>query len=251
MAWHSNFARRSCSKIERWTWLCYKMLALCPSTALHPPRPSSARPLHCQTPMHAPSQSPLDLGRLLVSSRNIIEQSPPPSLRDILGAYKAKGDGDRDMLLAMLNAKSAEDQRLAAVASLHRTLLDLSSLDHTAPSNSSQSLLPPSSYDRSSRYAPYPTDIHVSRYPPRDSQYRLQPSAKRRRSSRSPPSHSDARPSPRDFPPSPYSSSRSGSEEYSPRSRASMAIGSLLSSGPPKDSVSDDSQSCDRSRIPG
>lgn len=249
MAWHSNFARRSCSKIERWTWLSYKNYA-CPlsSTALHSPRPSSARPP--LKPMHAPSQPSLDLGRLLVSSRNIIEQTPPPSLRDILGAYKAKGDGDRDMLLAMLNAKSAEDQRLAAVASLHRTLLDLSSLDHTAPSNSSQPLLHPTSYDRSSRYAPYPTDIHVPRHPPRDSQYCLQPLAKRRRSSRSPPSHSDARPSSRDFPPSPYSSSRSGSEEYSPRSRASMAIGSLLSSGPLKDSVSDDPQSCDRSRIP-
>ncbi|KAI6045063.1 hypothetical protein EDC04DRAFT_2638250 [Pisolithus marmoratus] len=200
--------------------------------------------------MHAPSQSAPDISRLLVTSWNIIEQSPPPSLREILGAYKAKGDGDRDMLLAMLNAKSAEDQRLAAVASLHRTLLDLSSLDHAAPSSSSQSLLPPSSYNRNSRYTPYPADIHVPRYPPRDPQYHSRPSAKRRRSSRSPPSHSDARPSSHDFPPSPYSSSRSGSEEYSPRSRASMAIGSLLSSGPPKDSVSDDSQGCDRSRIP-
>jgi hypothetical protein len=37
-------------------------------------------------------------------------QAPPPSLREILGAYKSKGDGDRDMLIAMLNAKSAEDQ---------------------------------------------------------------------------------------------------------------------------------------------
>jgi hypothetical protein len=39
-----------------------------------------------------------------------ITQSPPPSLREILAAYRAKGDGDRDMLLAMLNAKAAEDQ---------------------------------------------------------------------------------------------------------------------------------------------
>ena len=37
-------------------------------------------------------------------------QPPPPSLREILGAYRSKGDGDRDMLIAMLNAKSAEDQ---------------------------------------------------------------------------------------------------------------------------------------------
>ena len=39
-----------------------------------------------------------------------IIQPPPPSLREILEAYKARGDGDREMLLAMLNAKSAEDQ---------------------------------------------------------------------------------------------------------------------------------------------
>lgn len=39
-----------------------------------------------------------------------LSQQPPPSLRDILGAYKANGDGDREMLLAMLNAKTAEDK---------------------------------------------------------------------------------------------------------------------------------------------
>ena len=37
-------------------------------------------------------------------------QPPPPSLREILGAYRSRGDGDREMLMAMLNAKSAEDQ---------------------------------------------------------------------------------------------------------------------------------------------
>lgn len=39
-----------------------------------------------------------------------VSQPPPPSLREILEAYKARGDGDREMLLAMLNAKSSEDQ---------------------------------------------------------------------------------------------------------------------------------------------
>lgn len=48
---------------------------------------------------------------ILISVTNqFITQSPPPSLREILAAYRAKGDGDRDMLLAMLNAKAAEDQ---------------------------------------------------------------------------------------------------------------------------------------------
>ena len=35
---------------------------------------------------------------------------PPPTLREILGAYRSRGDGDREMLMAMLHAKSAEDQ---------------------------------------------------------------------------------------------------------------------------------------------
>lgn len=39
-----------------------------------------------------------------------MSQPPPPTLREILEAYKARGDGDREMLLAMLNAKSSEDQ---------------------------------------------------------------------------------------------------------------------------------------------
>ncbi|KAG8798610.1 hypothetical protein FRC17_007375, partial [Serendipita sp. 399] len=38
------------------------------------------------------------------------EQAPAPSLREVLGAYRLKGDGDREMLLAVLNAKAAEDQ---------------------------------------------------------------------------------------------------------------------------------------------
>lgn len=37
-------------------------------------------------------------------------QPAPPSLREILTAYRTRGDGDRDMLLAMLSAKTAEDQ---------------------------------------------------------------------------------------------------------------------------------------------
>ncbi|KAL4068283.1 hypothetical protein V8B97DRAFT_2018379 [Scleroderma yunnanense] len=176
-----------------------------------------------------------DPRRLVMSTWHVLEQPPPPSLREILGAYKAKGDGDRDMLLAILNAKSAEDQRLAAVASLHRTLLEVSSVD---ASTSSQPLPPPSCYSHTPRYSPYPSDTST-------------PASKRRRS-RSPSSHPDARtpyPPSHDFPPSPYSSSRSGSEEYSPRSRASMAIGSLLSSGPVRDSISDQSQNSDQPRM--
>ncbi len=47
---------------------------------------------------------------VLVYYASAYDQPPPPSLRDILAAYKANGDGDREMLLTMLNAKAAEDQ---------------------------------------------------------------------------------------------------------------------------------------------
>ncbi|KAH7883830.1 hypothetical protein F5I97DRAFT_1930058 [Phlebopus sp. FC_14] len=158
-----------------------------------------------------------------MSAWHFLEQPPPPTLREILGAYRSRGDGDRDMLLAMLNAKSAEDQRIAAVASLHRTLLDLSIADagaHPSPA------LP---YRHPSQSNPIP---HI----PSDTCSQCQPPRKRHRSARSPPRH-DVRPShtsSRDLPPSPYSS-HSDSEEYSPRSRASMAIGSLLSTDPTRD----------------
>ena len=55
----------------------------------------------------------------------------------------------------------------------------------------------------------------------------------RKRLRMSQPSHATLHEQPDHLPPSPYSSSsRSDSADYSPRSRASMAIGSLLSSGP-------------------
>ncbi|KAG1834491.1 hypothetical protein EV424DRAFT_1362048 [Suillus variegatus] len=183
-----------------------------------------------------------DYRRLIMSSSQILEQAPPPSLREILGAYKSKGDGDRDMLIAMLNAKSAEDQRLASVASLHRTLLEMSAADarHTSPPPPSHPLPPAAPY---SKHGLFPTDMTNGRVSPqqlpvvREPPQISQPPRKRQRSSRSPSSHYELRTShtsSRDLPPSPYSS-RSDSEEYSPRSRASMAIGSLLSTGPSRD----------------
>lgn len=86
---------------------------------------------------------------------------------------------------------------------------------------------------RSPPYMPPPRELSVPENP-----------RKRQRSSRSPhsshagvyePSHPAEQ-----FPPSPYSSSgRSDSAEHSPRSRASMAIGSLLSDGPRRDTNGD------------
>jgi len=189
-----------------------------------------------------------------MSTWHVIEQPPPPSLREVLGAYRSKGDGDRDMLIAMLNAKSAEDQRMAAIASLHRTLLDLYTTDAKIPPPAPLQHYPLSSprinspkdkrhmaelsngYDSARKSAPSPREpLHQSQPPRKRQRYSCSPA---------PSSHHDARsshPPSRDLPPSPYSS-RSDSEEYSPRSRASMAIGSLLSSGAGRDSAPEDSQ---------
>ncbi|KAN0100839.1 hypothetical protein V8E55_000823 [Tylopilus felleus] len=204
---------------------------------------------------HLSTHSSLDHRRLLMSAWHVLEQPPPPTLREILGAYRSKGDGDRDMLIAMLNAKTAEDQRMAAIASLHKTLLDLYTTDARFPPTA-----PPQQYPVSFSNVGSPKDRrhtvdlsnghdspHKSAPSPREPPHQPQPPRKRQRYSRSPPppsSHHDAHtshPPPRDLPPSPYSS-RSDSEEYSPRSRASMAIGSLLSSGAGRDSAPEDSQ---------
>ncbi|CAE6398559.1 unnamed protein product [Rhizoctonia solani] len=52
-----------------------------------------------------------------------LSQPPPPTLREILSAYAAQGHGDRDMLIALLKAKAAEDQRITSVAQLQQQVL--------------------------------------------------------------------------------------------------------------------------------
>ncbi|KAG9314585.1 hypothetical protein JVU11DRAFT_5387 [Chiua virens] len=218
---------------------------------------------------HINSLPPIDHRRLVMSTWHVLEQvslpfpsllpssspsqPPPPSLREILGAYRARGDGDREMLISMLNAKSTEDQRMAAVASLHKTLLDLYTTDAKIPPVTPQQYplsSPHVSSPKDRRYAPELSNGHESTYKsapsPREPPHQSLPPRKRQRYSRSPPppSHHEPRtllPSARDLPPSPYSS-RSDSEEYSPRSRAPMAIGSLLSSRSGRDSPQEDSR---------
>ena len=210
------------------------------------------------------------------------KQPPPPTLREILEAYKARGDGDREMLLAMLNAKSSEDQvsppvtyatarlltipplqRLASLATLHRTLMDAYQAPHLQAvppvlamhdshhghsySHPHHFPSPPASYHHSPHEtAPPPLHDdharlarHRTSSPPSASEHRntYAPSSpqsrKRRRSSRSPAPLARARASPahsQDLPPSPYSSAASSSAQSSggsPRSREPMAINSL------------------------
>ncbi|KAJ6519483.1 hypothetical protein C8R45DRAFT_951672 [Mycena sanguinolenta] len=186
------------------------------------------------------------LSHLASSASSVLDQPSPPTMRDILAAYKANGDGDRDMLLAMLNAKAAEDQRLASMAALHRTMLEVYQSQsihmdhhHYAPKYTHS---PPLREARPTRNVYH----SVSRSPPhtraalptmRAPSPRPEHRRKRLRSSRSPPpAHSSRRreslhDSHSELPPSPYSSSGSDSAGYSPRSRGSMTIGSLLASG--------------------
>ncbi|KAJ1304986.1 hypothetical protein OPQ81_000029 [Rhizoctonia solani] len=72
-------------------------------------------------------------------------QPPPPTLREILSAYAAQGRGDRDMLIALLKAKAAEDQRITSIAHLQQQLLQvqLSALGAQVQQNLSQSAVNP------------------------------------------------------------------------------------------------------------
>ncbi|KAJ3822646.1 hypothetical protein EV361DRAFT_901344 [Lentinula raphanica] len=169
-----------------------------------------------------------DKSQILVSALRTLEQTPPPSLREILNAYRAKGDGDRDMLLAMLNAKNAEDRRIAETSALHRTILE--SLNHESPSSPN---LPPLVYPNPSQH-PYQTKLpNVSTG---------QSYASKRTSSHSPPHHTYSpyhRPVSRDststpplqMPPSPYSAASNPDTNSSPKlkERGMMPIASMLS----------------------
>jgi hypothetical protein len=141
---------------------------------------------------------------------------------------------------------------MASVAALHRTLLEMY---HTPPA-APPFVLPHLQMHPSTHFNPIPlsppnhemkptpdvSDLHIGRSPSpsaatREAPPLAPPARKRQRTSRnsSSPHHttsSESHVSKHDTPPSPHSSSRSDSAEYSPRSRASMAIGSLLSSGP-------------------
>ncbi|KAF4623689.1 hypothetical protein D9613_001653 [Agrocybe pediades] len=209
-----------------------------------------------------------DYRRVVSSAQALLDQPPPPTVREILAAYSAKGDGDRDMLLAMFNAKTAEDQRVASVLNLHRCMLEV--YQHvpppppepiSRPAVNGAYHYPTPTFTQSPRFADHPSSrrLHhrhhvtsASRSPPPSRVHsHLPPSRdvplshhsehprKRHRSSRSPRmSHAGIYESshPEQLPPSPYSSSdRSDSAEYSPRSRGSMNIGSLLSTGPSRE----------------
>lgn len=65
---------------------------------------ATQQPINTGNNHHEQQQSALQ------AALHTFDQPPAPSLREVLGAYRLKGDGDREMLLAILNAKAAEDQ---------------------------------------------------------------------------------------------------------------------------------------------
>ncbi|KAF7310628.1 hypothetical protein HMN09_00605600 [Mycena chlorophos] len=175
---------------------------------------------------HYPTWGPDEsagMGHVLHAASRVLDQPPPPSLRDVLGAYKASGDGDREVLLAVLKAKTSEDNRQAAIATLYESMLHLQRMPQ-------QHSYPPPSYP-----PPPPPSRHMYRSPPRSLPHarsispRDEPRRKRSRGSESPSENAA------ELPPSPYSSSAD-----SPRSRGSMTIGSLLATEPRGESGRDE-----------
>ncbi|CAE6542285.1 unnamed protein product [Rhizoctonia solani] len=54
-----------------------------------------------------------------------LSSPPPPTLEEILCAFNAQEDGDKELLAAIVRAKEAEELRVAAVASLQETIMQL------------------------------------------------------------------------------------------------------------------------------
>ncbi|KAH7104110.1 hypothetical protein BKA62DRAFT_635102, partial [Auriculariales sp. MPI-PUGE-AT-0066] len=160
-----------------------------------------------------------ELRAILNSTWTSLQQPTTPSLREVLGAYNAKGTGDRDMLLALLNAKSAEDNRIAATTTLQNTMLQFytsrsgtpavytAPSTHTSPrmmmqpaplspdSLSHSTLPPPQHQQHFSRHADMSLG-HVRHHPyihaasharEREWEHADEPPRKRSRDSRSPP----------------------------------------------------------------
>ncbi|KAH8835439.1 hypothetical protein DL96DRAFT_1574225 [Flagelloscypha sp. PMI_526] len=151
------------------------------------------------------------------SAFTLLQQPPPPSLREIVSAYRARKETeeDRELLLAMLNAKCAEDQRISNIATLHQTMLEM----HTKPYQPS---VPVSSRSPSPKMSRKRSNSGNGNPPSK----RMRPS-----SPRPEPSPQSMRSSSWKAPPSPCS------EVGSPQPR-SMAIDSLLSTSDESDSES-------------
>ncbi|KAJ1305116.1 hypothetical protein OPQ81_000153 [Rhizoctonia solani] len=77
------------------------------------------------SPPHSPTETRPNVPQASDTILAVLNQPPPPTLREVLAAYSSKGDGDRDMLIALLNAKAAEDTRIANVAKLQQQVIQM------------------------------------------------------------------------------------------------------------------------------
>jgi hypothetical protein len=107
-------------------------ICICLSTALPYPTSSTAwteliwNPI-CRVALRCPLPGePIPPSRCPTLA-NVIAypQPPPPTLREILSAYALQGREDREMLIALLNAKAAEDQRVTSVATLQQQVVQM------------------------------------------------------------------------------------------------------------------------------
>ncbi|CAE6411401.1 unnamed protein product [Rhizoctonia solani] len=95
---------------------------------------------------------------------------PPPTLREILSAYSAKGEGDREMLIALLQAKAAEDTRIANLAKLQEQVIQMqmTALRAHVQSSLAKRPQPTERHERRSPVSPSPpARSHRSRTPVR------------------------------------------------------------------------------------
>jgi hypothetical protein len=60
------------------------------------------------------------------------QPQPPASLSSILSSFRASGEGDRDLLLAILGAKKAEEERLTSLIQTRLTILQARLSVHAA-----------------------------------------------------------------------------------------------------------------------
>ncbi|KAF7306629.1 hypothetical protein MIND_00454300 [Mycena indigotica] len=201
---------------------------------LPPPHYNEASSSRYPTAPTWPAEPPL--GHFSLKKPLLTSSKPPaPTLRDVLGAYKANGDGDREVLLAVLKAKTSEDNRQAALATLYDSMLQLHRVPvHNPYPTPAYTHSPPEPshpyrhYRNVSSLSRSPPPVHTR--PPISQARSISPRAEHRRK-RARNSHSPGSEAPAELPPSPYSSSAD-----SPRSRGSMAIGSLLTVEPTTDS---------------
>ncbi|KAI0343964.1 hypothetical protein BDW22DRAFT_1355200 [Trametopsis cervina] len=202
-------------------------------------------------PQPYPHTNDMAAHALIASTFQTLDQRAPPSMHEILAAFTSKGDGDREMLFALLNAKAAEDNRIAADRNLRRSLLEM----YRTPHASSSAMYmpespmypfpsPPTSSYRESPHRSPRQNGRASRSPSHSSDEASYAESRKRRRSRSPDREYYARRqgslsavtrSDAPLPPSPYSSASSQSSGGSPRSRESMAIGSLLTASHERD----------------